>query len=189
HPRASLWLLVLGTAVLLGLGTQPVWGITDNSLLPTGINEEALTRFLIHVKRGMNDTPQYAVATLLPRAACQQPVEISMIYMVTFQPQPAIAEQEGAAIQDRLLDVRAQGKLDQYFHINQDNFMVAILQRVEHTTWHAEAVLVGTINKPVFGGNFLEGFLATQSQQYPPNNSCFHLLLPDLALPGPLPEP
>ncbi|CAM5122743.1 unnamed protein product, partial [Natator depressus] len=158
HPRASLGLLVLGTAVLLGLGTQPVWGIEDNSLLPTGINEEALTRFLIHVKRGMNDTPQYAVATLLPRPACQQ---------------PAIAEQEGAAIQDRLLDVRAQGKLDQYFYINQDNFMVAILQRVEHTTWHAEAVLVGTINKPVFGGNFLEGFLATQSQQYPPNNSCF----------------
>nr|XP_008176206.1 uncharacterized protein LOC101942727 [Chrysemys picta bellii] len=158
HPRASLWLLVLGTAVLLDLGTQPVWGIEDNSLLLTGINEEALTRFLIHVKRGMNDTPQYAVATLLPRAACQQ---------------PALAEQEGATIQKRLRDVRAKGKLDRDFYINQDNFMVAILQKGEYTTWHAEAVLVGTINTPDFRGNFLERFLATKKQQYPPNNSCF----------------
>ncbi|KAH1180799.1 uncharacterized protein LOC123350054 [Mauremys mutica] len=157
HPRASLWLLVLGTVVLLGLGTQPVWGIEDNSLLPTDINEEALTKFLIHVKRGMGDIPQYAVATLLPRAACQQ---------------PAIAEQEGFTIQASLRDVRAKGKLDRDFSVNQDNFRVAILQRNKYTTSHVEAVLVGTINKRN-SRESLEGFLANNRQRYPPNNSCF----------------
>ncbi|EMP42512.1 hypothetical protein UY3_00221 [Chelonia mydas] len=150
--------LISCTAVLLGLGTQPVWGIEDNSLLPTGINEEALTRFLIHVKRGMSGNPQYAVATLLSCVACKQ---------------TAIAEPEGATIQDKLLDVLAKGTLDRAAYVNKNNLLVSLLQRDEYMAWHPEAVLVGTMDKYKYWGNFLKDFLAANREQYPPNNSCF----------------
>ncbi|XP_025038647.2 uncharacterized protein LOC112545206 [Pelodiscus sinensis] len=111
----------------------------------------------------MSAYDQFAIAMLLSREACEK---------------STTAEQEGATIEDKLLKIWEEDRLDKEPYVYTDNFLVATVKRDEHKGWHAEAVLVGTMEtdkkkRKSWVYNFLKVFLDNRKQTYPPDNSCF----------------